>query len=180
MTQGLLFAEPAVKPSVPGWPCAWSPCRGYRYTLWRIWSNPASPRYVNWLLLNPSTADESEDDPTIRRCIGFTRDWGFDGLCVTNLFAFRATDPAVMKAAGDPVGDDNDYWICVCLGVSELVIAAWGIDGAFQKRDEAIRVLLSAIQKPLHVLKLNKDGSPLHPLYAKGDLQPVLWERKPR
>jgi hypothetical protein len=94
MTTHPLIADP----ELPGYPCAWSPCRRYRYTLWRRFGPVRHPRYLMVVGLNPSTADETHDDRTVRRCMGFAGDWGFDALCVTNLFAFRATDPRAMKA----------------------------------------------------------------------------------
>ena len=85
-----------------------SPCRRYRYTLWRDW-NPLLPDnvYAMFIGLNPSTADETNDDPTIRRCINFAKSWGCDSFCMTNIFAFRATDPKVMIAEPEPVGIDH-------------------------------------------------------------------------
>lgn len=177
MTQALLFdsaPEPVV--SIPGFPCAWSPDKLYRYALWRLWSNIAAPRYVLWVMLNPSTADETQDDPTIRRCVQFSKDWGYDGLCVCNLFAFRATDPADMKAAADPVGDDNDYWIARVSTDAALIVAAWGEHGIWQNRERAVRLLLPN----LHFLSLNKSGQPAHPLYLGGKLTPKPFKLEPR
>ena len=90
-----------------------SPCRRYRYTLWRAW-DMFNPGYVMFIGLNPSTADEVQDDPTIRRCIGYAKEWGYGAFCMTNIFAFRATDPRVMKAQADPVGPENDKWLTEC------------------------------------------------------------------
>lgn len=83
-----------------------SDCRTYRYELWRTWDE--SKPYAMFIGLNPSTADETEDDPTIRRCINFAKTWGYGGLCMTNLFAYRATQPEDMKRASDPIGNKND------------------------------------------------------------------------
>lgn len=83
--------------------------RVYRYTLWRRWSE--GERYVQFICLNPSTADETNDDPTMRKCVKFAQTWGYDALCMTNLFAYRATDPRVMKAALDPIGFGNNRWL---------------------------------------------------------------------
>src|SRR4028119_2392792 len=82
------------------------PTRTYRYALWRTWDAARPP--VAFVLLNPSTADARRDDPTIRRCANFARTWGFGGLEVVNLFAFRATHPTDLKCAADPVGPQND------------------------------------------------------------------------
>ena len=86
-----------------------SDCRLYRYQLWRIWDEGRP--YLNVIGLNPSTADETRDDPTIRRCIDYAKRWNYGGLFMTNIFAFRATLPAVMKKQVEPVGSDNDHWL---------------------------------------------------------------------
>lgn len=168
MQQSLFDTEPEPSLTLPGYPCAWSPCRKYRYTLWRTITAAVPPRYVLWVMLNPSTADESQDDPTIRRCVRFSQDWGFDALCVCNLFAFRATDPAEIKASPDPVGDDNDYWLAKLSAGAQMTVAAWGEHGTFQNRERAARLILP----DLYALSVNKGGQPAHPLYLKGDLKP--------
>jgi hypothetical protein len=146
-----------------------SPCRRYRYELWRIWKE-TGVRYCMFIGLNPSTADETTDDPTIRRCIAFAKAWGYDGLCMTNLFALRATDPKVMKADPNPTGDlDNDLTLLELASKASVVIAAWGKDGKHLERDKDVIRLLP----PLHCLKLNKDGTPAHPLYLRSDLKPI-------
>ena len=89
-----------------------SPCRTYRYALSRVWA--ADKPYALFIGLNPSTADETLDDPTIRRCIDFAKRWGYGGLVMANLFAYRATNPSEMKAATDPVGVANDEWLIGC------------------------------------------------------------------
>ena len=104
-----------------------SPCRKYRYTLWRIWA-PDKP-YACFLGLNPSTADETADDPTVRRCIDYSKRWGMGSLLMLNIFAYRSTDPEKMKAVADPVGPDNDRWIKEIAGNAGIVIAAWGNHG---------------------------------------------------
>ena len=142
--------------------------RIYRYTLWRIWEKTD---YVMFIGLNPSTADETKDDPTIRRCIGFARDWGFGGLCMVNIFAYRATLPEKMKKVADPIGPMNDYYIALCSMRSELNIAAWGVHGIHKGRDEEIRDLLPSL---CH-LGLTKVGRPRHPLYLAKTTRPVPW-----
>ncbi|MCT0213416.1 DUF1643 domain-containing protein [Synechococcus sp. CS-1327] len=146
-----------------------SPCRRYRYALWRRWGEPADGAVV--VGLNPSTADEHADDPTVRRCIAFARDWGFSGLTMINLFAFRATRPADLVEAADPVGPDNDRWLQACCAGSRLVVAAWGRRGGWLERDQAVRRMLP----PLQVLGLGKTASPLHPLYLPRTRRPVPW-----
>jgi hypothetical protein len=122
--------------------------------------------------LNPSTADETNDDPTIRRCIGYAKAWGCDGLLMLNLFAFRATDPKMMQAADDPVGPENDAALRQASG-AEIVIAAWGVGGTFKGRDKVVRELVPALQ----YLRLTKDGHPAHPLYLPKNLTPQPWSR---
>lgn len=139
------------------------------YALWRTWSEDDG--HVMFIGLNPSTADETEDDPTIRRCIGFAKSWGYGGIYMLNLFAFRATDPQVMKAAADPVGPSNDEFLCMYAESAGLVVVAWGAHGVHHRRDEAVRRLIS----PLHHLGLTKSGQPKHPLYLRGDTKPRAW-----
>lgn len=146
-----------------------SECGRYRYTLSRIWDD-GSARVV-FVGLNPSTADERVDDPTIRRCIAFAKAWGFGGVQVLNLFAFRATRPADMLCQPDPVGPDNDHHLTTYAVRAALVVAAWGTLGSHMARDRAVRALLPG----LHCLRLTKHGHPAHPLYLPSDLRPVPW-----
>jgi hypothetical protein len=118
--------------------------------------------------LNPSTADEISDDNTVRRCINFSKDWGYGGFCMTNIFAFRATDPRDMKAQEDPVGPDNDKWLLSVYKDAGLVVAAWGTHGGFLERDKQVLKLLGQIQ----CLGVNQDRSPKHPLYLKKNCEP--------
>lgn len=148
-----------------------SPCRTYRYSLTREWSWETTSLYVLFIGLNPSTADEANDDPTIRRCIGYAKSWNYGGLFVANLFAFRATKPADMKAALEPVGTDNNKWLLELAGQAQITIACWGNDGSFKGRASEVIKLLPQ----LHCLKINeRSGQPAHPLYLKGDLKPIL------
>lgn len=145
-----------------------SPCRAYRYELWRRWSDGPFCMFIG---LNPSTADETDDDPTIRRCVGFAKAWGYGALCMTNLFAFRATEPHDMKKAPDPIGPDNDRTVESLAEQAGVVIAAWGADGVFLKRDTYAKLFVDR----LHYLRLTKNGHPGHPLYLPGDLKPQVW-----
>lgn len=145
-----------------------SPCRGYRYELWRVWDK-TKPTYV-FIGLNPSTADETEDDPTIRKCVAYVCKWGGGALCMVNLFAYRATDPRAMLASYDPIGPDNDATLRK-LSSCTYIIAAWGNHGAHLSRAKQVM----GIMPTLLCLKQNKDGSPAHPLYLKGDLVPRLF-----
>ena len=144
-----------------------SPCRTYRYALWREWIGGYG--YAMFVGLNPSTADETQDDPTIRRCIAFAKAWGYSGLCMTNLFAFRATDPKDMKASADPTGPENDAHLLALADGAGVIVAAWGANGIHKGRDANVRNLLPA----LHCLALTKDGHPGHPLYLRKTLTPV-------
>lgn len=146
-----------------------SPCRRYRYALWRTWDH-GLPR-VMFIGLNPSTADETADDPTLRRTMAFARRWGYGGVGNGNLFAFRARDPRAMMAADDPVGPDNDAWLRRLADEAGLVVAAWGNHGAFRGRAAAVRRAL----RELHVLGLNASGEPAHPLYQRADTRPAPW-----
>jgi len=146
-----------------------SPCRTYRYALWRTWDK--TEPYVLFLGLNPSTADETENDPTITRCIDFAKQLGFGGLCMANLFAFRATQPKDLKQAKDPVGDANDKWLSKLHRDAGLVVAAWGNDGKFLGRADEVTKQLSN----LYCLKINKSGEPAHPLYLKKGLKPAPY-----
>jgi hypothetical protein len=144
-----------------------SPCRAYRYQLWREWIGGEG--YVMFIGLNPSTADETQDDPTIRRCIGFAKAWGYAGLVMTNLFAYRSTDPMIMKAAADPVGPENDAHLLALAEGADVIVAAWGVNGTHRGRDAVMRKMLPA----LHCLTLTADGHPGHPLYLPKTLTPI-------
>lgn len=121
--------------------------------------------------LNPSTADETDDDPTIRRCIAFAGAWGFGGLLMTNLFAYRATQTAELLAQADPIGPENDRHLAEGARTSAVVVAAWGTLGNHLGRDALVRSMLPR----LHYLRLTKDGHPAHPLYLPAGLEPVVW-----
>lgn len=119
--------------------------------------------------LNPSTADEKKDDPTITRCIDFAKSWGYGGLCMGNLFAFRATEPSDMFAVSDPIGSDNDEWLVKLSKGAGVVVAAWGNNGSHLGRSKEVMQLIPN----LHYLKMNKTGEPAHPLYLKATLRPT-------
>ncbi len=117
-----------------------------------------------FVMLNPSTADEREDDNTIRRCIGYARKWNFGGLFILNIFAYCATDPDDMKAAPDPIGAENDHWIDVTLEQVDLAVAAWGSHGLYLGRGPDVLKRISQ-RRPIYCLATNADGQPGHPLY---------------
>ena len=146
-----------------------SPCDQYRYRLWRL-SDRTRPA-VLFIGLNPSTADAEQDDPTVRRCIGFAKEWGFGGIEVANLFAFRATDPGKLLTAADPVGPDNDAWLARLRSGSPAAVAAWGAHPLARTRANA----LGSSLRPLASLGVTKDGAPRHPLYVRKDTPLVVW-----
>ncbi len=150
-----------------------SACRKYRYVLWRKWDWQGYANQVMFIGLNPSTADESQDDPTIRRCIGFAKTWGYSGLLMMNAFAFRATDPKNMKAADDPVGPDNDEAFGYRRTQAGLIVAAWGTHCPVEREREVCH----AIGSTIHCLGKTQAGRPKHPLYLKADTKPeIFWE----
>jgi len=152
---------------------AFSTCRRWRYLLWRRWD--AAKPVANFLMLNPSTADEVKLDPTCARARDFAERWGFGSLYVTNIFGWRATDPEEMKAARDPVGRGNDAAIVQAARDSALVVCAWGNHGAFRDRSLRVRKLLNENRIRTHVLRLNSNGEPAHPLYLPGRLKAQPW-----
>lgn len=142
--------------------------RVYRYALWRVW-DLAEP-LVTFCMLNPSTADEHFLDPTIRRCIAFAKEWGFGGLIVVNAFALRSTDPGALYRAQDPIGAENDAAILRARDISERVICAWGVHGAFMGRGAGVLELIGR-ERASH-LGLTKHGHPKHPLYLARTTKP--------
>lgn len=156
-----------------------SQCRAYRYRLWRVWD--AELPAVLFVMLNPSTADEHEDDATIRRCTGFARRWGFGGVEVVNLFAFRTTNPdRLMKRMHrrfvDAVGPDNDAYIWGALKRCKEVIVAWGAHDCAQDRAREVLELIDRAGAMPTCLGESKDGHPLHPLYLKKELVPLPFD----
>jgi len=146
----------------------------YRYSLWRVWDDTL-PR-VTFIMLNPSTADSSEDDPTLRRCIKFAMNWGYGSLEVVNLFAYRSTNPKMLLSANDPIGKENNQYIVNALTRSEKVILAWGTKGILFDRDKEVINLIRQNCTPLFALELTKDGHPRHPLYVKANKIPKLYK----
>ena len=149
-------------------------CGRYRYLLWRTVAAIGTGT-ATWIMLNPSTADASADDPTIRRCRGFTRAWGFDRMLVVNLFAYRTTSPTDLALADAPVGPDNDRLILRAVRGGGRIICAWGIHGELHGRGEAVRALLRSAGVELHHVGLTCRGHPRHPLYLRATTLPTLW-----
>lgn len=151
-----------------------SPCRLYRYHLWRRWDHDRSA--VNFIMLNPSTADASNNDPTVERCERRAVQMGYGKLIVTNLFAFRSTDPAILNKLDDPVGLENDAAIIEAASEAALVICAWGNHGGILNRSAQVLAILRSrteLATKLRCLKIAKTGQPYHPLYLPYDLQPI-------
>lgn len=143
----------------------------YRYILSRAWG--PGP-HVTFIGLNPSTADATTDDPTIRRCIGFAKSWGAGSLVMVNLFAFRSTDPQNLLTTADPIGPENDHWLDVGLKDAEIVVAAWGTRGGLLGRAEAVR---HKYHGRLSALKITNSGMPGHPLYIPATARPIPYRK---
>lgn len=146
-----------------------SECGKYRYVLRRTTGSVMSHiKPVLFIMLNPSTADASQDDPTIRKCVGFAKQWGMTHVNVVNLFAYRSTDPDVLLETDDPVGPENDKYIQEELSKSELVVCAWGSHKSAKLRSGFVkRVLLSgSLTHPKYLRMSRNTGQPYHPLYV--------------
>jgi hypothetical protein len=140
----------------------------YRYQLSRIWDEDKP--CILFIMLNPSTADEEHDDPTIRRVINFAHSWDYGGVYVGNLYAFRSTDPKALKSVENPIGDDNITHIQRMISLTTMVVYAWGNN---QKEPEWLYTLVSTP----YCIDTSIKNIPKHPLYLKGDLQPKLFMR---
>lgn len=143
----------------------------YRYTLWRIWDY--SKARVTFIMPNPSTADDVEDDQTIKRCISFAQRWGYGSLEVVNLFARRANKFEKLKDEVDPIGPENDEYILKAAGTSDKVVLAWGIKGTYLKRNKQVQSLLINRGVKLFAIDISRDGHPKHPLFLSADLEPI-------
>lgn len=153
----------------------------YRYRLWRCWKSSYVtgdiPRLVCWIMLNPSTADAKILDPTVRKCVGFSKRWGFDGLDVVNIFALKSTDPKALYTHDNPIGAWNDRAILQAVARASRVIVAFGHHGALHDRGRAVQRLLNAQapDKTLLCLGTTQDGWPKHPLYPPYTTPLVEW-----
>lgn len=151
----------------------YSDCESYRYALTRTWD--AGGKRVLFVMLNPSRATEVQNDPTVERCERRARALGFGAFQVTNIFAWRETDPHKMRRVPDPVGPDNDAMIRAGAAWADQIIAAWGTHGAHLDRGPIVARLLRATGQPLLTLGLTKHGHPKHPLYISYSQQPEPW-----
>jgi hypothetical protein len=143
----------------------------HRYALWRNWETPIcpGPKRVLWIALNPSTADEHIEDPTVRRMIRFSQTWGYGGLFVCNAFAWRSTDRSVLPKVADPIGPWNDRVILSLAQRCDDVVCAWGADGNLFSRGRVLTDLLRRTATPLWMLARNANGTPKHPLYVHSE-----------
>jgi hypothetical protein len=149
-------------------------CERYRYTLWRRWDT--SRPTINFCMLNPSTATATVSDPTVTRTLQYSRRWGYGQTIVTNMYAYRSTDPAALRTLADPIGPDNDRYILESARAAQMAILACGVhvdvvSGRFQQ----VLDVLHGIE--VWCLGVTKDGYPKHPLYLSRDLQPVRFSR---
>ena len=151
----------------------YSDCERYRYSLVRTWEPEG--RKALFVMLNPSTATEVQNDPTVERFERRARTLGFGSFCVTNIFAWRDTDPKKMRQAADPVGPENDGTIAEFALWADQILCAWGTHGAHLNRGADMERLLRNTGRDLFHLGLSKAGHPKHPLYIAYTQQPELW-----
>ena len=152
--------------------------RKYRYVLDRVWDQ--SGKLVTFIMLNPSIADEVVDDPTIKRCITFAKEWGYGRLRVVNLYTYRSTDPKDLEQVDDPVGHDNDDAIRAAVGEAELVVCAWGnnvslVDKGQSRIQEVLEMIRQHGETPYRLGSLTVKCNPRHPLYLSTDIERVPW-----
>ncbi len=153
-------------------------CGTYRYVLTRH-----IPQVVRWvrpalfIMLNPSKADASVDDPTIRRCIGFATDWGCTSLTVVNLFALRSTDPAALYDHADPRGPENERHIDeqLALHMNGVICCAWGAEPFVEKQPWLSVLTARLMNANAQCLGITKSGMPRHPLYLKKTAPLIPW-----
>ena len=144
--------------------------RIYRYALWRTWDN-SLPK-VLFIGLNPSTANEIQDDPTNRRCKRYAYDWGYGGYIMSNIFGYRSTNPQKLYKIKDPIGPDNNFWLKKLQKETVLTIGAWGNHGKLFNRGREVINLINN----LYCLRITKEGQPTHPLYLPSKLKPIIFK----
>jgi hypothetical protein len=147
-----------------------SQCGSYRYMLGRTWDK--NRRSVLFVGLNPSTADATADDPTIRRCVRFARDWGYGSLLMANLFAYRCTEPTLLRETKNPIGPRNNWWLEKLKKQADLIVVAWGVHGALRERNEEVLRVLPDVR----CLGVTKAGHPRHPLYLPAAVRPRIFQ----
>eukprot|EP00762_Andalucia_godoyi_P003659 ANDGO_00630.mRNA.1 hypothetical protein len=141
----------------------------YRYVLYRIWDD-SKPQAV-FIMLNPSTADETQDDPTIRRSIDLARTWGCGAMIAVNIFALRSTNPKGLRTVTDPVGPQNDTYIASHCVEAHRILVAWGNHGVFLERGRQVEEMLKRIGclQKVFCFGYTMVGTPKHPLYLRKD-----------
>lgn len=155
-----------------------SECGRYRYLLWRQWDTwSGEPRTCMWLMLNPSTADALENDPTVERCRRRSVEMGFGRMVVCNLFALRSTDPDRLREVDDPVGPDNDAHLRREASEADRVVCAWGHHGAYMARGREVKEALTSSGNTLYCLGTTSAGQPRHPLYVSYQQEPRIWRK---
>lgn len=154
---------------------SFSVCKQYRYRLWRTWDT--NNRSVMFLMLNPSTADETANDPTVERCQRYAMNWGYGGLVVCNIFALRSTDPGALYKHDEPIGASNDDAILTEALTAGIVVCAWGNHGQHLGRGRQVAEMLDRYGINLYALTLTGLGQPGHPLYLRKDLEPFIWKQ---
>ena len=153
--------------------------RVYRYT-WGVAFHDfegAQRQSCIFLMLNPSTADENKTDPTVRRCMGFARQWGFASLSVINIFAYRATNPKELRFVNDPIGDWNDIIIKRTADKAPMVVCAWGTHGGLRGRGKQVLEMLEPYNEKLFHFGWTKNGQPRHPLYVPANTPLISIKR---
>jgi hypothetical protein len=155
-----------------------SSCEKYRYCLTRWWGegHRLEAKYINFICLNPSTATAEVSDPTVTRLIARVTQLGFERLVVTNIFAFRSTDPRNLRKVDDPNGPDNDTALLNFAKGATMVVCGWSGNRAAKWRGPKVRAMLTGAGIELYALRIGKDGAPCHPLYLPYELKPQRWE----
>ena len=167
-----VITPPALFPGSPVSSATFSDDMVYRYVLTRAWAGGNGN--CTFICLNPSTADAFKNDPTVTRCIGYAKKWGYKSFTMLNAFAVRSTDPAGLMF-GDPIGPDNDRFLREEAGKADLIVAAWGTHCRLGNRDEEMKEVLRPVGKDIYCLGTTMEGFPKHPLYLKGDVKPYLY-----
>lgn len=148
----------------------------YRYMLERDWSTPIEPMStIGFIGLNPSTAEATLDDPTVRKCWHWAKREGFNRFWMLNVFAYRATSPAEMRAQSNPVGSENYKWLRTAAVVCDRIVCAWGAGVKPENAARVISALRDGQLSRFHCLGLTKDGHPKHPLYLANATEVVEW-----
>ena len=151
----------------------YSECEKYRYCLFREWD--VRKKRAHFIMLNPSTATEYQNDPTVERCERRARSLGYGAFSVTNIFAWRETNPKKMEKVSDPIGPKNDGIIIETCKNSNLNIAAWGAHGSHRARGKEVKEILIKVKLKIFSLGITKLGHPKHPLYISYQVKPQIW-----